>query len=92
MTCMPNEDAEFHNAIKEVFLKYPEAQGKYALSSLQLENEMAIDWENEVGVSRIEDRKIITEFVDRKSVIRMQLCLKWNFDYTECLHWIEAPE
>ncbi|MCF0077093.1 hypothetical protein [Streptomyces lomondensis] len=89
---MPNEDAEFHNAIKEVFLKYPEAQGKYALSSLQLENEMAIDWENEVGVSRIEDRKIITEFVDRKSVIRMQLCLKWNFDYTECLHWIEAPE
>ncbi|MET9868497.1 hypothetical protein ABZ322_36885 [Streptomyces sp. NPDC006129] len=92
MTCMPNEDAEFHNAIKEVFLKYPEAQGKYALSSLQLENEMEIDWENEVGVSRIEDRKIITEFVDRKSVIRMQLCLKWNFDYTECLNWIEAPE
>ncbi|MEU2267225.1 hypothetical protein ABZ568_12550 [Streptomyces olindensis] len=53
---------------------------------------MESDWENEVGVSRIEDRKIITEFVDRKSVIRMQLCLRWNFDYTTCLHWIEAPE
>ncbi|MEU6912361.1 hypothetical protein [Streptomyces olindensis] len=89
---MPSEDAEFHKAIKEVFLRYPEAQGKYALSSLALENEMGIDWENEVGVSRVEDRAIITEFVDRKSVIRMQLCLKWNFDYTECLHWMEAKE
>lgn len=92
MGCMPTEDAEFHDAIKEVFRRYPEAQGKYALSSLDLENEMKIDFGEKVGVSRIEDGKIITEFKDRKSVIRMQLCLKWNFDYSECLHWREAPE
>ncbi|GAA2380750.1 MULTISPECIES: hypothetical protein [Streptomyces] len=92
MTCMPDEDVEFHNAIKEVFLKYPEAQRRYALSSLALEDEMGIDFDKKVGVSRVEDGKIITEFVDRESVIRMQLCLKWNFDYTRCLHWIEAPK
>ncbi|MFE7842463.1 hypothetical protein ACFU53_42315 [Streptomyces sp. NPDC057474] len=86
------EDVEFRNAIKEVFLKYPEAQRKYALSSLALEEQMKIDFDKQVGVSRIDGNKIITEFVDRDSVIRMQLCLKWNFDYSKCLHWIEAPE
>ncbi|MFF8016714.1 hypothetical protein [Streptomyces sp. NPDC007929] len=92
MGCMPTEDAEFHNAIKEVFLRYPEAQGKYALSSLALENRIPVDFDKKVAVSRIEGDKIITEFKDRKSVIRMQLCLKWNFDYSECLMWEEAPE
>ncbi|MFD5743675.1 hypothetical protein ACFXJM_04090 [Streptomyces massasporeus] len=92
MACMPTEDVEFHNAIKEVFLRYPEAQGKYALSSLALENGIPIDFDKEVAVSRVEGRTIITEFKDRKSVIRMQLCLRWNFDYTECLMWEEAPE
>ncbi|MFF7484826.1 hypothetical protein ACFZBC_04905 [Streptomyces luteogriseus] len=92
MGCKPTEDAEFHDAIKEVFRRYPQAQGKYALSSLDLENEMKIDFDEKVGVSRIEDGKIITEFKDRESVIRMRLCLKWNFDHSECLHWREAPE
>ncbi|MGW6643968.1 hypothetical protein C9J60_00355 [Streptomyces sp. A244] len=92
MTCMPTEDVEFHEAIKEVFRRYPEAQSKYALSSLALENEMKIDFSRKVGVSRVEGDSIITEFKDRESVVRMQLCLKWNFDYSECLHWIEAPE
>ncbi|WP_258198708.1 hypothetical protein [Streptomyces sp. A244] len=89
---MPTEDVEFHEAIKEVFRRYPEAQSKYALSSLALENEMKIDFSRKVGVSRVEGDSIITEFKDRESVVRMQLCLKWNFDYSECLHWIEAPE
>ncbi|MFF8939907.1 hypothetical protein ACF08O_35425 [Streptomyces paradoxus] len=92
MTCMPDEDVEFHDAIKEVFRKYPEAQGKYALSSLALENRMKIDFGEKVGVSRVEGDRIVTEFRDRKSVVRMRLCLTWNFDYTECLHWEEAPE
>lgn len=92
MTGMPDEDVDFHNAIKDVFLKYPAAQRKYALSSLALEDELGIDFDKKVGVSRVEDGKIITEFVDRESVIRMQLCLKWNFDYTRCLHWIEAKK
>jgi hypothetical protein len=92
MACMPTEDVEFHDAIKEVFRRYPEARGKYALASLDLENEMKIDFDEKVGVSRIEGDKIITEVKDRKSVIRMQICLKWNFDYSECLHWKEAEE
>lgn len=88
----PDEDIEFRNAIKEVFLKYPEAQRKYALSSLALEEHMGINFDKQVGVSRIEGNKIITEFMDREPVIRMQLCLKWNFDYSKCLHGIEVPE
>jgi hypothetical protein len=92
MACMPTEDVEFHQAIKEVFLRYPEAQGKYALSSLALENRIPVDFEKKIGVSRVEGDKIITEFKDRKSVVRMQICLKWNFDYTECLNWEEAQE
>ncbi|MFD9933160.1 hypothetical protein ACFWZ6_08510 [Streptomyces massasporeus] len=92
MACMPTEDVEFHDAIKEVFRRYPEAQGKYALASLDLENEMKINFDEKVGVSRIEGDKIITEFKDRESVIRMQICLKWNFDYTECLHWRDVEE
>ncbi|MEU8990444.1 hypothetical protein AB0C98_29115 [Streptomyces sp. NPDC048558] len=92
MVDAPDEDVEFRSAITEVFRKYPEAQQKYALASLDLENRMKIDFDKEVGVSRIEGRRIITEFRDRGSVIRMQLCLKWNFDYTKCLHWEEAPE
>jgi|SwirhisoilCB2_FD_contig_31_28429973_length_523_multi_2_in_0_out_0_2 hypothetical protein len=88
----PNEDAEFRSAIKDVFLKYPDAQYRYALSSLELENRMKIDFDRQVGVSRIDGNQIITEFQDRDAVVRMQLCLKWNFDYSKCLHWIEAPE
>ncbi|MFJ4244344.1 hypothetical protein ACIP17_27510 [Streptomyces iakyrus] len=48
--------------IREVFRRYPEAQGKYALSSLALENEMKIDFSEKVGVSRGEGDRIITEF------------------------------
>ncbi|MFJ5727652.1 hypothetical protein [Streptomyces paradoxus] len=92
MTCMPDEDVEFHDAIKEVFRRYPEAQGKYALSSLALENQMKIDFSEKVGVSRIEGDSIVTEFKERKSVVRARICLKWNFDYTECLHWEELLE
>ncbi|MFJ4282090.1 hypothetical protein [Streptomyces massasporeus] len=92
MACMPTEDVEFHEAIKEVFRRYPEVQDKYALASLDLENEMKINFDEKVGVSRIEGGKIITEFKERKSVIRARICLKWNFDHTECLHWKELEE
>ncbi|MCK8435088.1 hypothetical protein G3I77_19295 [Streptomyces sp. D2-8] len=56
---------------------------------------MKVDFGEKVGVSRIEGDKIITEnteYKDRKSVVRMRICLKWNFDCTECLHWKEAEE
>lgn len=93
MADAPDEDVEFRKAIKEVFLKYPEAQRKYALSSLALEEQMEIDLDKQVGVSRIDGNKIITEFVNRDSLIqRMRICVKWNFDYSECLHWMEAKK
>ncbi|GGS99418.1 hypothetical protein OG542_35655 [Streptomyces violaceus] len=88
----PNGDVEFRNAIMDVFLKYPEAQRRYALASLELENEMDIDFETQVGYSRIDGNKIITEFRDRDTSVKARICLKWNFDYSRCLHWREAPE
>ncbi len=92
MTEAPNGDVEFLNAIMDVFLKYPEAQRRYALASLELENEMDIDFETQVGYSRIDGNKIITEFRDRDTSVKARICLKWNFDYSRCLHWREAPE
>jgi hypothetical protein len=93
MADAPDEDMEFRYAIKEVFLKYPEAQRKYALSSLALEEQMGIDLDRQVGVSRVDGNKIITEFENRDSPRRRTgICVKWNFDYSECLHWIEAQE
>ncbi|MFJ8717257.1 hypothetical protein ACIRD9_29500 [Streptomyces violaceus] len=88
----PNGDVEFRNAIMDVFLKYPEAQRRYALASLELENEMDIDFETQVGYSRIDGNKIITEFRDRDTSVKARICLKWSFDYSRCLHWREAPE
>ncbi|GGX76476.1 hypothetical protein [Streptomyces fructofermentans] len=92
MAYTSDDDLAFRNAVKDAFLKYPEAQRKYALSSLDLEERMGIDFDQQVGVSKIVGNKIITEFLDRKAVIRSQLCLKWNFDYSKCLQWEEAPE
>ncbi|GHD29133.1 MULTISPECIES: hypothetical protein [Streptomyces] len=86
----PNGDVEFRNAIMDVFLKYPEAQRRYALASLELENEMDIDFETQVGYSRIDGNKIITEFRDRDTSVKARICLKWNFDYSRCLHWRQA--
>ncbi|WP_329055037.1 hypothetical protein OG873_37520 [Streptomyces violaceus] len=76
----------------DVFLEYPDAQRGYALASLELEKEMDIDFETQIGYSRIDGNKIITEFRDRDTSVKAQLRWRWSFDYSRCLHRREAPE
>jgi hypothetical protein len=64
-TVGPKEEVAFFNAVSAVFEQYPDMAGKYAIASLALETQMGIDFDRERGISRVEGRRIITEFVDR---------------------------
>ncbi|SOD86231.1 hypothetical protein SAMN06272765_3679 [Streptomyces sp. Ag109_G2-15] len=79
--CGPERDPEFFAAIDEVFGKYPDAARRYAVSCMRLEHDiMQIDFEKQVGVSRVEDGQIITEFRNRddESVrSHHSACCKW---------------
>ncbi|MDX3133913.1 hypothetical protein PV367_29955 [Streptomyces europaeiscabiei] len=87
------EDAAFFDEVKAVSERYPEAKLRYAIANLALENEMGIDYDRQVGVSRIEDGRIVRRFVDRDDPIlaRMRLCLLRDI-HGNCLDWMEAPE
>ncbi|MBG0827670.1 hypothetical protein HS041_07830 [Planomonospora sp. ID67723] len=88
---IPTEHAAFFEAVKQVFEQYPEAKGKYAVASLELQTEMGIDYDTKEGLSRIEGDQIITRFVDRDDAKeRARVCTLWNWDYSKCLHWKEA--
>ncbi|NXY98816.1 hypothetical protein HYE82_31440 [Streptomyces sp. BR123] len=93
-----DEDLAFFEAVAAAFRKYPEAQGRYALASLEQEIELGIDFGRQVGVSRVEGRRIITEFEDRGTpespgprAAHMRLCIERDI-HGKRLMWIEAPE
>ncbi|MFD7626427.1 hypothetical protein ACFV7Q_10340 [Streptomyces sp. NPDC059851] len=100
-----DEDLAFFEAVADAFRKYPDVGGRYALASLEQETELGIDFSRQVGVSRVEDRRIITEFVDREApedapgprsdhtprAAHMRLCIERDI-HGRCLMWIEAPE
>jgi hypothetical protein len=63
-----HRDPDYGSFLKEfteLMRRYPEASRRYQLKTVDLELEMGIDLEKEVGVARIEGRKIVIEFVDR---------------------------
>ncbi|GGU97016.1 hypothetical protein GCM10010495_04130 [Kitasatospora herbaricolor] len=86
------EDIAFFEAVKAAFDQHPGAGGRYALASLTLENAMGVDLARKSGFSRVEDGRIITEFVDRDApVLRStshRTCRKWDFN-GDCLDWWE---
>ncbi|WP_424890259.1 hypothetical protein [Streptomyces sp. XH2] len=92
--CGPERDPEFFGEIEKVFAKYPEAAGRYAVRCKRLELEvLKIDFQKQVGVTRIEDGRIITEFLDRDEVLKRDSespCCEWpaNNDGT-CNHLCE---
>jgi hypothetical protein len=61
----PTADADFFNELQAVFDKFPEAAQKYSVRSMAQEKDLNIDFEKQVGFSRIEDDRIVTEFGDR---------------------------
>ncbi|MEU8455885.1 hypothetical protein [Streptomyces griseoaurantiacus] len=87
------EDAAFFDEVRAVSERYPEAKHRYVIADLTLENEMGIDYDRQVGVSRIEDGRIIKRFVDRNDPIlaRMRLCILQDI-HGNCLDWREAEE
>ncbi|WP_327732684.1 hypothetical protein OG749_01310 [Streptomyces nojiriensis] len=65
--CGPERDPEFFEEIDKLFARYPEAAERYAVSCLRLETVvLKVDFEKQVGVTRVEDGRIITEFYDRE--------------------------
>lgn len=64
--CGPDRDPEFFGELDKLFARYPEAASRYAVTCLRMETEiLKIDFSKQVGVSRIDDGRIITEFHDR---------------------------
>ncbi|MET8244341.1 hypothetical protein ABZV31_07845 [Streptomyces sp. NPDC005202] len=64
--CGPEADTEFFREIDAVFARYPAEAQKYAVRCLRLQTEvLRVDLDRQVAVSRVEDGRIITEFVDR---------------------------
>ncbi|MEH6373189.1 hypothetical protein V7793_02315 [Streptomyces sp. KLMMK] len=77
--CGPERDPDFFEEVDKLFAKYPEAAGRYAVTCRRLELEvLKIDFKKQVGVTRIEDGRIITEFFDRDQVERVGSgCCEW---------------
>ncbi|MET7622652.1 hypothetical protein [Streptomyces sp. NPDC005408] len=64
--CGPEADTEFFREIDAVLARYPAEAQKYAVRCLRLQSEVLhVDLGRQVAVSRVEDGRIITEFVDR---------------------------
>ncbi|MFF5788897.1 hypothetical protein ACFY8P_28500 [Streptomyces sp. NPDC012693] len=78
--CGPQRDPEFFDEIDRVFTKYPEAAERYAVTCTRAEHEvLKIDYSKQVGVSRIEDGRIITEFQDREiERASHSYCCQWK--------------
>ncbi|MFC8349999.1 hypothetical protein [Streptomyces sp. NPDC057280] len=85
--CGPQRDPEFFEEIDKLFAKYPEAASRYAVSCLRLETVvLKIDFERQVGVSRVEDGRIITEFHDRDDdIVRL-------YRHTRCCQYVHGYE
>ncbi|MEU8438629.1 hypothetical protein AB0F18_38230 [Streptomyces sp. NPDC029216] len=81
--CGPERDPEFFEEVDKLFAKYPEAAGRYAVKCKRIELEiLKIDFKKQVGVKRIEDGRIVTEFLDRDKVeiSAHHACCEWPPD------------
>ncbi|MEU0947524.1 hypothetical protein ABZ379_33220 [Streptomyces canus] len=87
--CGPQADPEFFGALDKLFEQYPEAADRYMVKSMSLELDvLKIDFRRQVGVSRVEDGRIITEFVDRDPTRHRQCC---GYHHGECILVCDDP-
>ncbi|WP_143200136.1 hypothetical protein [Kitasatospora sp. CB01950] len=64
--CGPEGDPEFFKDLDAVFAKHPDAARRYSVRCLALETDLLkVDFAKQVGVSRIEAGRIVTEFRNR---------------------------
>lgn len=66
--CGPERDPGFFEDLAGVFAKHPDAAGRYSIGCMRRETEvMKIDFNKQVGLSRIEGDRMITEYRDRSN-------------------------
>lgn len=89
--CGPQSDPEFFDALNKLFAQYPEAADKYAVKCMTMELDvLKVDFRKQVGVSRIEDGRIVTEYVDRSVTRGGDCCGWWHGECVlECDPWPE---
>ncbi|MBT2466469.1 hypothetical protein J7E97_00975 [Streptomyces sp. ISL-66] len=88
-SCGPQSDPEFFAALDKLFAQYPEAADKYAIKCMTLELDiLKIDFRKQVGVARIEDGRLITEYVDRDPARSADCCTFWH---GECILECDPP-
>ncbi|MFE1771484.1 hypothetical protein [Streptomyces sp. NPDC059008] len=79
--CGPERDPEFFEELDKLLARHPEAARRYGVSCMRAELDiLKIDFDKQVGVSRIEDGRIVTEFYDRDDdIVRSahHACCKW---------------
>jgi hypothetical protein len=82
--CGPQRDPDFFKEIYQLFAKYPEAASRYAVKCRRLELDiLKVDFSRQVGVTRVEDGRIVTEFLDRDQFERsgdhqLWACCEWD--------------
>jgi hypothetical protein len=95
--CGPDSDTAFFNALAEVFDRFPEKRGQYAVSCVDHETGiMKIDFSKQTAIARIENGQVIERFADRAVATSGLICCKWwrSSDNTwECLkRWDTVSE
>ena len=77
--CGPEHDSDFFKAVAEVMKRYPDAAKRYAIKCIDHETDMmGIDFAKKSGVSKIEDGKVVMEFVDaKKAKVKGRVCCLW---------------
>ncbi|MFH8384742.1 hypothetical protein ACH4E7_28015 [Kitasatospora sp. NPDC018058] len=64
--CGPERDPEFFKDLAAVFAKHPDTSRRYSVQCLHGETEvLKVDFKKQIGLSRIEGDRIVTEFRNR---------------------------
>lgn len=95
--CGPDSDTALFNALAEVFDRFPDKRGQYAVSCVDHEtNFMKIDFGKQTAIARIENGQVIERFADRADPDAGLICCKWwrsSDDTWECLkRWDTVSE
>ena len=81
-TAGPDVDVDFFEALRTVFEKYPDVAQKYSIRRLHHEfGKLKIDFDKQIGVSRVDGNRIVTEFrgiSDTTIASSHHACCQWH--------------
>lgn len=89
--CGPDHDKDFFADLQELLRKHPEQAKKYSINCVDHETDiMGIDFTKQVAIKKIEDNKVVTNFVSMDELEKLKergplYCCSW---YNEkCVSW-----